>query len=90
MDGSDPVDLSFYKHLWELQLLFQRPHDQTEPEQWAKTISGISVVLDTLKDAPIGVASRTTAVPQGLCTVSNVNAVCLSCTSRLLYLLGLA
>ena len=70
MDGSDPIDLSFYNQLWELQLLFQRPHDQTEPEQWVKTISGIQLVLDTLKAVPIGVASRTTAVPQGVCTLS--------------------
>ena len=62
--------MPFYKQLWELQLQFQRPHDQTEPEQWAKTISGIQMVLDTLKAAPIGVASCTTAVPQGVCIVS--------------------
>lgn len=69
MDGSDPVDLPFYRQLWELQLLFQRPHDQTESEQWAETVSGIQVVLDMLRDAPIGVASRTTAVPQGVCVL---------------------
>lgn len=70
MDGSDPIEMPFYKQLWELQLLFQRPHDQTEPEQWSKTISGIQMVLDTLKAAPVGVASITTAVPQGVCIVS--------------------
>ena len=78
MDGSDPVDLPFYKQLWELQSLFQRPHDQTEPDQWAKTVSSIQVVLDMLKDADIGVASRTTAVPQGVRLHSNLSGVCLS------------
>lgn len=78
MDGSDPVDLPFYKQLWELQLLFQRPHDQTEPEQWAKTVSSIQVVLDMLKDAPIGVASRTTAVPQGVHIMSSMSSVPMS------------
>ena len=66
VDGSDPVDLPFYQQLWELQSLFQQPHDQTAPEQWAKAVSGIQVVLNTLKSTPIGVASRTTAVPQGV------------------------
>lgn len=74
VDGSDPVELPFYQQLWELQSLFQQPHDQTASDQWAKVVSGIQVVMNTLKSTPVGVASRTTAVPQGAgCVVGTFN-----------------
>ena len=65
MEGSAPIDPTLYKQLWELQSAFQSPHDQGEPNKWAKTVASIQNVLKKLKAEPIGVASRTTAVPQG-------------------------
>lgn len=65
VDGSAPVDLALYQQLWDLQAAFQDPHDQGEPNKWAKTVASIQDVLRKLKEEPIGVASRTTAVPQG-------------------------
>ena len=65
VDGSVPIDLKLYQQLWGLQTAFQNPHEQGEPNNWLSAVSSIQAVLNTLKEEPIGVASRTTAVPQG-------------------------
>lgn len=64
VDDSVPVDLKLYQQLWGLQKAFQDPHEQGEPNKWLSAVSSIQAVLDELKQEPIGVASRSTAVPQ--------------------------
>lgn len=65
VDDSVPVDLKLYQQLWGLQKAFQDPHEQGEPNKWLSAVSSIQAVLNELKQEPIGVASRSTAVPQG-------------------------
>ena len=67
VDGSGPIDFLLYQQLWGLQTAFQDPHDQAEPNKWAKIVSSMQAVLNKLKQEPTGVASRSTAVPQGKC-----------------------
>ncbi|KAL0042710.1 hypothetical protein WJX79_008364 [Trebouxia sp. C0005] len=64
VDDSVPVDLKLYQQLWGLQKAFQDPHEQGEPNKWLSAVSSIQAVLNELKQEPIGVASRSTAVPQ--------------------------
>ena len=59
------MDEKLYKQLWELQNAFQDPRNQSEPNRWAETKQKIEAVLAKLKQEDIGVASTTTAVPQG-------------------------
>ena len=65
VDGRDAMDEKLYKQLWELQNAFQDPRNQSEPNRWAETKQKIEAVLAKLKQEDIGVASTTTAVPQG-------------------------
>ncbi|DBA90252.1 hypothetical protein WJX77_005954 [Trebouxia sp. C0004] len=64
VDDSVPIDLKLYQQLWGLQSAFQDPHEQGEPNKWLSAVSSIQAVLNKLKEEPVGVASRSTAVPQ--------------------------
>lgn len=65
MDGKEPVGEKLYKQLWELQDAFQDPSNQSEPNKFGETTFKIATVLTKLQQEQIGVASTTTAVPQG-------------------------
>lgn len=65
VDGRDPIDEKLYRQLWDLQNAFQHPSSQSEPNAWAEMTTRIRAVLAKLKQEAIGVASTTTAVPQG-------------------------